>query len=153
MDERNKHCWLLNNCNHCDCDHFCYRLYKLDYLYNNANISLKQREYLPLRVDANGNDSEAFMKLKEIENNIVDFVNKGENLYIHSQNAGNGKTSWCLRLIQSYFNKIWVKCNLECKGLFINVPMFLLELKNNITNKSDYIEQIKENVLKCDIVI
>ena len=37
--------------------------------------------------------------------------------------------------------------------LFINVPRFLLSLKDNISEKSDYVQHIKENVLTCDLVI
>ena len=143
----NKDCWLKNECNHRDCDTFCMRLYKLDYLYNLALISPQQREHITLVVDENGNDVTAFQNLKSIENNIVSFVEKGENIYIHSNICGNGKTSWSLRLCQSYLNKIWFKCDLSCKVLYINVPRFLLALKDNISERNEYVEHIKENVV------
>lgn len=149
----NKDCWLKNECNHKDCDTFCMRLYKLDYLYNLAHISLQQREHIVLVVDEDGNDVKAFQALKSIEKEIESFVNRGENLYIHSNICGNGKTSWALRLVQSYFNKIWFKCGLECKVLYINVPRFLLALKDNISERNEYVEHIKANVLGCDLVI
>src|SRR5574344_1121260 len=41
-------------------------------------------------------------------------------LMVYSTNCGNGKTSWSLRLVQAYFNKIWPKASLTCKALFIN---------------------------------
>lgn len=149
----NKNCWLKDNCNKCDCNGFCMRLYKLDFLYEQALISLMQRRHLTLRIDNNGTDEEKFSELKNIENNIEEFVSKGDNLYIHSSIAGNGKTSWALRMVEAYFNKIWYKTSLSCKALFINVPSFLLALKDNITTKSEYIKHIKENILKADIVI
>jgi len=149
----NKNCWLKDNCNKCDCNGFCMRLYKLDFLYEQALISLMQRRHLTLRIDNNGTDEEKFSELKNIENNIEEFVSKGDNLYIHSSIAGNGKTSWALRMVEAYFNKIWHKTSLSCKALFINVPSFLLALKDNITTKSEYIKHIKENILKADIVI
>ncbi len=37
--------------------------------------------------------------------------------------------------------------------LFISVPRFLLELKSNISEKSEYVEHINNNVLDCDLVI
>lgn len=148
-------CWLKNNCKklHCNNQEGCLILFKLDYLYNEANIPLNLRAYMPLRVDSDGTDLEQFKRLKAIQDNIVDFVNEGRQLYIYSSQAGNGKTSWSLRLLQSYFNKIWLKSALTCRGLFINVPYFLLALKDNISNKSEYIQHIKDNVEKCDIVI
>lgn len=146
-------CWLKDRCNKCDCDKFCLRLYKLDYLYNQGLISLKQRAHLNLRIDSDGTDGAEFSKLKQIENNIVSFVAEGGNLYIHSQQAGNGKTAWSLRLVQAYLDKIWPKAKLECKVLFINVPRFLLELKSNLSEKSEYASHIKENVNSADLVI
>ena len=153
MLDENKNCWLVNTCNHIDCDGFCLRRFKLDYLYNEALISYTQRQYIPLRLDKDEKDKDEFIYLSSIEKNILKFIENGDNLYIHSDNTGNGKTSWALRLVQAYFNKIWPYANLECKALFISVPKFLLELKSNISDKSDYIEHIKDNILKADIVI
>lgn len=149
----NENCWLKEECNRIDCHRFCYRFYKLDYLYNNAFVSMQQRKHLDLRVDADGSDIEAFSQLKKIENDIENFIAEGKGLYIYSNQAGCGKTSWCLRLLQAFFNKIWIKSKLECRGLFINVPRLLLALKENLSEKSDYIEHIKENILTADIVI
>lgn len=153
MDSKN--CWLKNNCKqlHCDDPNGCMILYKLDFLYNQANVPLKLREPLILRVDADGTDLEEFKQLKQIQDNVIEFINNGEQLLIHSKGCGNGKSSWALRLLQTYFNKIWLRADLNCKALFINVPHFLLALKDNISSKSDYIQHIKDNVLTCDLVI
>ena len=146
-------CWLYNSCNHIDCDKFCIRRYKLDYLYNQAYVSLDQRKHIDLKLDANLIDKNNFIILSNIEKDIVSFIDKGNNLYIHSQMTGNGKTSWVLRLLQAYFNKIWANSNLECKALFIHVPTFLLALKDNISEKSEYIRHIKNNILSADLII
>lgn len=132
---------------------FCIKLFKLNYLYEESLLSKNQREYIALRIDADGTDREEFLYLKGIENNIEAFVSSGESLYIYSENCGNGKTAWSIRLIQAYFNAIWHKCDLNCKALFINVPRFLLELKDNINKKSDYIEHIKSKILDADLVV
>ena len=146
-------CYLYENCNHIDCNSFCVKKFKLDYLYDNALFSDFQRRYMTLYIDDNQTDLEQFNRLAVIQDNIMTFVNRGDNLYLYSKNCGNGKSSWALRLVQSYFNKIWSKSKLECKALFINVPKYLLALKDNISEKSDYIAHIKENILDCDIVI
>ena len=147
-------CWLKNNCNKCDCNTFCVRLFKLDYLYSQALIELPQRKYTELYTDVgNSNDKECFKALKKISQNIEEFVSNGDNIYIHSRNCGNGKTSWALRLVQEYFNKIWFKSELKCRALFISVPKFLIALKDNIEEKDDYVSHIKANILKADIVI
>ena len=150
-----KDCWLKDNCKrlHCNDEKGCLILFKLDYLYNEANIPLRLRKNMSLRTDADGTDLEEFKRLRDIQDNIFDFIANGHQLYIHSRQAGNGKTSWALRLVQTYFNKIWLRTDLKCRALFINVPLFLLKLKDSISNKSDYIEHIKENVYDCDLVI
>ena len=140
------------DCNLSD-DSFCIKLFKLDYLYNESLLTQQQREYKVLRIDADGTDREEFLQLKDIETNIEKFVDNGNSLYIYSHNCGNGKTAWSIRLLQAYFNAIWHKCDLNCKALFINVPRFLLSLKDSITNENKYIEHIKANILSADIVV
>ena len=125
----------------------------MNYLYDEALISNKQRRRVEFVLDNDGSDADNFEYLSQIEKNILGFVGQGGNLYISSPITGNGKTSWALRLVQAYFNEIWLKCPLECKALFINVPRYLLALKDNISEKSEYVQHIKENVLNADIVI
>ena len=149
----NKDCWLKSGCNQKDCDSFCMRLFKLDYLYKESLISTQQRKHVVLRIDSDGTDAQAFNQLKTIEEDIENFVTQGKNLYIHSTNTGNGKSSWALRFIQAYFDKIWFKSALRCRALFINVPRFLLALKDNISDKSEYVTHIKENIITSDIII
>ena len=146
-------CWLKDTCNRCDCEGFCLRLFKLDYLYEQALIPLNLRKHMKLVTDEDKTDLEEFKVLNEIASNADTFVADGGNLYIHSSIAGNGKTSWALRIVQSYFNKIWFKSELKCRVLFINVPRFLLSLKANISEKNEYVQQIQENILTADLVV
>lgn len=147
-------CFLYEGCNHKDCDKdFCLRKYKMDSLYSAALMTETQKQHLILRIDQDGTDLEQFKQLADIEQNICKFVIEGKNLYLHSANCGNGKTSWSLRLIEAYFNKIWARSESKCRALFISVPRFLLALKDNISVKSDYVEYIKNNVLEADLVV
>lgn len=133
---------------------FCLRKFKLDSLCKNALLTEQQMIHIDLRIDADGTDKEAFIKLKNIGENIEDFVSKGKNLLLRSSITGNGKTLWSIRLLQNYFTKIWYLSDSdECKGLFIHVPRFLLSLKDAISEKSDYIDHIKRNVLDADLVV
>ena len=153
VDNENNKCFLYSTCNHIDCDKFCVKQYKLNYLYDEALITDTQRKHIDLRIDEDGTDEQEFETLFNISQNIKEFVNTGKNLYLFSSNAGNGKTSWSLRLAQSYIEKIWSKCSLSCHVLFISVPRLLLALKDNIDTKSEYINHIKENITNCDLVI
>ena len=93
------------------------------------------------------------MYLKEFCSNIEENVRNGSNLYIYSNITGNGKTAWAEKIIQSYIESIWYKSDLLCKALFINVPRFLIALKDSISNHNEYYQHIKENVKDTDLVI
>lgn len=147
-------CYLASNCNGKDCDKdFCLRKYKMDSLYSAALMTESQKQHIVLRVDQDGTDLEQFKQLAAIEQDIVNFIKEGKNLYLHSANCGCGKTSWSLRLAEAYFNKIWARSEAKCRVLFISVPRFLLAIKDNITNKSSYVDYIKENIFEADLVI
>lgn len=147
-------CPFYDSCNHRDCNTFCLKEYKANYYFDAGLIPENRRNKPPLRTDADGRDVEAFNYLKSIEdNNIEDFVRNGDNLYIYSPIAGNGKTSWAFRLLRAYIDKVWHKKEMKPIVLFIGVPRFLLELKANISQKSEYIEHIENCVLDCDLVV
>ncbi len=147
-------CPYKDKCNGKDCaKDFCLRKYKLDYLFDNSLLAEAQKIRQTLTIDADGTDYDEFMKLSDIEKDIKEFVRQGKNLFIHSQNPGNGKTSWSIRLIQAYLESIWAKSDLTCKALFISVPRFLLAIKENISKKNEYATFIQENILKADIVV
>ena len=147
-------CWLYDKCNHRDCNKdFCLRKYKLDYLYSNSLLSNTQRKPFTLFVDQDGTDLAEFQQLAEIQKNIEEFVATGKNLYLHSSNCGVGKTSWAIKLMQAYFDKIWAKTPLMCRALFVNVPRFLLAIKDSISNKNEYADFIRENIMNADLVV
>lgn len=147
-------CPFAAGCNKKDCDKdFCLRKYKLDNLYRQSLLSQAQMRHVPLTVDEDMTDLNAFKRLSEIEAGIVGFVSLGRNLFIHSPICGNGKTSFSIRMIESYFGKIWPKCDLSCHALFINVPRFLLALKANIDKPNDYATYIMDHALEADLVV
>ena len=147
-------CFLFDRCNHKDCDKdFCLRKYKMDTLYSAALMTESQKQHVILKIDPDGTDLEQFQKLAAIEQDIVKFISEGKNLYLHSANCGNGKSSWSIRLVEAYFDKIWARTDGKCRVLFISVPRFLLALKDNITTRSSYVDYIKDNVLEADLVI
>ena len=148
-------CWKFQNSDKtcAESNIFCPRLFRMNYLYEQSLMSLKQRQHRPLRLDADGTDRSEFNRLKSIEDNIEKFAETGTNLYIHSPISGNGKTEWSLRLLQSYIGKVWFKSDLRCRVLFINVPRYLLSLKDSISSPSEYVDHIKKNIFTADIVV
>jgi DNA replication protein DnaC len=147
-------CVYSYNCNHADCEKpFCEKKFRLDFLYDKSLLSEHQRKKVELMTDADGTDLKPFQFLAYVSENIEQFVEEGRNLYIYSANCGNGKTSWSVRLLQSYLNKIWWKSALNCRVLFISVPKFLLATKENITQKSEYLEKVLEGLKTADLVV
>lgn len=151
MQEENKNCWLYDECSRLYCNSVCVKRIKLDYYYNEGLITDKQRKKIKFLPDAK--DKDTFKYLSRISKNIVKFVNQGGNLYLHSKQCGNGKTSLALRLVQSYLDNIWLTSKLECKVLFINIPRYLLEIKADLSEKSEYVQHIRKNVLTSDLVV
>lgn len=149
-------CWKFNNNPNAECktaNVYCPRFFRMNYLFDESLLSQKQRQYTPLRIDEDGTDLEAFNRLKIIEQNIEDFVSGGNNLYLHSTTCGNGKTAWSLRMLQAYIGKIWHKSDLKCKVLFINVPRYILALKDSISASNDYIDHVKRYIFDADLVV
>lgn len=150
-------CWKYQNNENAECktaNVFCPRLFRIDYLYNESLMSQKQRQYVSLFVDPDGTDAEAFSKLKRIEEHIETFVEGGNNIYLHSLTCGNGKTAWALRMMQAYIEKIWYKSDLRCRVLFVNVPRYILALKDTFNNTtSDYVDHIRKNIFEADLVV
>jgi len=156
-------CYYQNTCKkykdnpNCECkfnDVWCDRVARLQQLYNNTLLTDMQKKPFRLIMNEGGEDYEAFQKLALFSKHMDDFVTKGKNLYIHSNICGNGKTSWAIKLMQSYLESCWYKLPPdECQALFINVPRFLIELKNNISEKSEYAQYILNNALTAKLIV
>lgn len=143
--------WIEGTCP--NSDEFCIKLFKINELFKNSLLSEKQMLYQELRLDNTRQDRDAFLLLKDIQNNIVSFVDKGGSLYLYSPMTGNGKTSWAIRLMQAYILGIWYNSPLTSRTLFINIPRYLIELKNSISSPSEYIDRISDNILTADLIV
>ena len=121
------------------------------YLVNNALLSKKQQ--CPIKLYAEPIDEENFKILASIKKNIFSFVKDGKNLLLYSKITGNGKTAWALKLLLSYFNKIWAEDDFTVRGMFINIPRFFNAIKEDIRESQEYVKHIRDNVLKADIIV
>ena len=151
-DEKEK-CWYKGICDHSRCNSFCIRHYKMDALVHMATMEGLQKYPIQLKLDSSGTDRDAYKALKEIQNNINDFVTSGKNLLIYSEKTGNGKTEWSKKLILAWFDSIWRDTEFECRGLFISLPRFMNAMRENITKPNDYYNYINDNILTADVVV
>lgn len=119
----------------------------MKYLMDNSCIP-KNRQY-PQELVADV-DLEPYTTLADIKDDIVFFVENGQNVFICSRNTGNGKTSWAIKLMLRYFNEIWAGNGFRVRGLFVNVPTLLLQLKNFDNPLSD---EYKKNLMEADLIV
>ena len=119
--------------------------------------SLIPKRYLKdISLRPSNNDLKTFEELKEIKDNIAEFVNEGNNLLICSNKVGNGKTTFAVKILKAYINSIK---NLgfmnNTPALFINVNNFLNEKKLAIEDKvlSDKIRNIEKSILSAKLVV
>lgn len=125
----------------------CIRYSEMKYLMDNSGIPKNQQIPKTLTADI---DLEPYSKLAYIKADIVNFVKDGENLFICSKYTGNGKTSWALKLLLKYFDSIWAGNGFKVRGMFVNVPTLLLQLKNFSHPLS---EEYKHNLIEADLIV
>ena len=143
-------CWYKRICTE-QCSENCIR-YKLMYsLFKQSNLpeALWDYKYLTCK----DKDYQAFKELQTKSDAILNFIANGNNLYIYSENCGNGKTTWAIRLMYSYFDKIWHKSCFDCKALFVSVPKFLYNCKRSISQYVKGFEELCNLISEVDLVI
>ncbi len=147
--ERNSNCWYVNSCED-DCDR-CTTYVQMKWQMEHSGLpEAKQRPISLYLTDDNSGDKKAFYRLADIRKNIVDFVQSGKNLYLCSKWTGNGKTSWAVKMLHTYFHYTAVGNYENLKGMFVSTPGLLLKLKdfNNPVSKT-----FRNNLENVDLVI
>lgn len=94
-------------------------------------------------------DYNVFCDLRDIKDDILNFVESGKNLFICGP-TGNGKTSWAIKLLTKYFDEIWAGNGFRTRGLFIHVPTLLLKAKDFSNPLSS---EYKQNIMDADLVV
>lgn len=132
-------CWYQQGCQLYkeNCEKTCHRYLEMKYLIDNCGMPNADKYIKPLTPEEI--DLPSFIKLKNLKDDILNFVENGENLYIVSENFGNGKTTWSLKLLYKYFDEVWCGNGFKPRGYFIYVPEFLNQLKLiDFRNSSEY---------------
>lgn len=147
-----RECWYLDVCKKAphECRETCIRYIEMKTLLELSN--LPEAKWFPIPLIP-GCDREAFIRLKEIKNNIEEWVKSGNNLYIYSYNFGNGKTSWAIKLMLAYFNAIWAGNGFRRRGVFVSVPEFVDRSREVLNNRDPEFIQLREDLITCDLVI
>ena len=145
-------CWYREVCSGYgeDCQRSCVRYHEMKFLMDNSNIPQTKRK--PIALYPSECDLHAFKRLAEIKGNIVDFVEEGRNLYICSNINGNGKSSWALKILMKYFDRVWDGNGFIPRGIIIHVPTFLIKCKDFKNTDAEF-EELKRRLLEVDLVV
>lgn len=125
-----------------------------DLYIENSLIPKRYLKDIPLK--PSNSDVKTFKELQNIRDNIVEFVNNGDNLLICSNKVGNGKTTFAIKILRSYIDSIKDLGFINnTPALFVNVNNFLNEKKLSIEDKalSDKIRNIEKNILAAKLVV
>lgn len=142
-------CWYYNVCEQ-DCTTSCIKYNEMNYLMKNSNVP--QAKQKPLKLVPEAVDVEAFNKLLDIKDNVVDFVRDGKTLFIGSESPGCGKTSWAIKILLRYFDRVWAGNGFRIRGLFIHVPTFLMNCKNFGELDLEF-NKLKKMIPNVDLII
>lgn len=150
-------CWYKRVCSLYgtpSCNSMCVRYMEMYQLFSGSNLPEKMWHPLTMVLEENDPDYDAYLRLNEIKNNIVDFVKQGSNLYIYSKKTGNGKTSWAIKMMQNYFNCIWNGNGLRQRAIFVHVPSFLRKVSESYrTDSNEDFDDLKNRLGKDDLVV
>lgn len=128
-EQRNSECWYKDTCKE-DCDR-CIVYPQLKWQMDNSGLYPAQQHPIKLYItEHNRQDKKAFKELAAIREDIGSFVDNHENLYICSDNVGNGKTSWAIRMLHTYFHHYAVGNYENLLGMFVSTTDLLLKLKD-----------------------
>ena len=146
-------CWYQQGCNlyFKDCEKTCHRFLEMKHLISTCGMPNADKYIKPLNPEKV--DLQAFIKLQQIKDDILNFVKNGTNLYIVSENFGNGKTTWALKLLYKYFDAIWCGNGFQTRGYFIYTPEFLNNLKLCDYKNSYAYRQLSKVLSESDIVV
>ena len=121
-------------------------------LYNLSRIPERYRYTIALKPE-NGEDLEAFTTLDNYKNDVLSMVDEGRGLYIWGKSTGNGKTSWACKIMSYFFRKIAFNTGLENEGLYIFLPTFLEDLRDNYDNKDPEFDEVLRMIKTCRLLI
>ena len=146
--EHRSDCWYKDVCSKDICEP-CIRYDEMKHLMDTSCIP-KSKQH-PVKLIPQDEDYDSFVILNDIKNSVGEYVfNGNKNLYICSENTGNGKTTWAIKIMLKYFDSIWAGNGFRTRGLFVHVPTLLLRLK---TFDDPMPLEYRTNILDADIVI
>jgi len=144
--ERNSECWYVSACED-DCTG-CLIYKQMKWQFDNSG--LPKAKYKPIQLTATKETRSVFVQLAGIRKSINQFVKDGKNLYICGSTPGTGKTSWAIKMLQTYFHYMAVGNHGRVIGMFVSTTELLLQLKDF---QNPLPQEYKDNLINADLVI
>lgn len=115
--------------------------------------NLPKTYWKPQTLIARNDDLDAWNYLDDVRNTIVNYVQKGSILVIASENVGNGKTSWAIRLLQRYLAETAADGRIVDKGMFISFSSLLADLGDFNFRDTDEYNTLKKRLMNCELLV
>lgn len=114
------------------CSYKCGKFKKLKYLFRASEIPEKYLYPIPYTESPQVKESTNMVTqvLLDIKENIVEYVNEGENFVFFSAQTGTGKTSWACTIAKHFIFRRMMKNMLEPEAVYINVSEYFATLKS-----------------------
>ena len=122
-----ENCWKKEVCKSCTGER-CEWFKEMMYLMENCGLPVAKQDSIKLTPEEC--DYDIFCELNDIGSRMDEFVYEGKNLFLCSNQVGNGKTSWAIKLMHKYFALIAEHNCYMPRALFVSVPLLLVELKD-----------------------
>lgn len=161
-------CYARSYCkqfrNESQCNPGCVAYHQMNNIFDLSGLPKRYRNYTPLKPDKIDLEQYRLLKdwitvreemvdgkIKHIHN-IIEKVEDGLGLFLWSDTKGNGKTSWAAKIMQSYFRAVGMHNNLRTRGLYINVPEFLEDMRRNMSEPSSEFQRKVKLIKTVDMV-
>ncbi len=129
----------------------CQRWSKVKYFIDNCgiNISNVYTDQL-LYYDS---DEHAYNRLREIKNHVCEFVDKGKNLSILSNDLSFPQKTVAIKIMLKYFDEIWAHSDYCIRGYYLNINEWLQKMKIYNFLASEEYKNIEVIIKNADLII
>ena len=147
-------CWYGSGCTLRTerCQKTCPLYLEMNYMIVNCGMP-DATPYIKTLIPTTDTEVKSYERLQNIKGNIVDYVTAGHDIFIVSNYSFTGKTSWAIKLMYRYFDRIWSGNGFKVRGYFLYVPDFVTKLKAFSYKETAEYKEIMHNLEHCDLVI
>ena len=147
-------CWYGSGCTLKTerCQKTCPLYLEMNYMIVNCGMP-DATPYIKTLIPTTDTEFKSYERLQNIKDNIVDYVTAGHDIFIVSNYSFTGKTSWAIKLMYRYFDRIWSGNGFKVRGYFLYVPDFVTKLKAFSYKETAEYKEIMHNLEHCDLVI